>query len=179
MISLSGTAAVLAVATLATTAPGIEAQSAAERSYFEAVARYFGMPSTEVAILADWDLPAEEIPVVLFLARRSGVSAEALVALRESGHSWTSLADRYGVRANTLHVPVRDPSSAGAFSGLYQRFQSTPVGQWTSIPLTDEDIIALVNVRVLSSATGVSPDDILRRTSVTSNFVDLYAQLLR
>ena len=137
------------------------------------------MPESEVAILANWDLDAEEIPVVLFVARRAGVSAEALVALRESGYSWTDLSDRYGIGARALHVPVRDTSVTGRLGPLYASFRDTPVERWGDIRLSSEDIVALVNVRVLSQSLGLSPDEVMRRTGSTGSFVDLYVQLIR
>ncbi|HUF75999.1 MAG TPA: hypothetical protein VMM35_06960 [Longimicrobiales bacterium] len=160
---------------------GVEARqdSGAERAYLRAVARYFQMPESEVSILAHWDLPTEEIPVALFLARRAGVSAEAIVALRESGRTWTSLTSTYNIGANALHVPLRDPTTAGTLRGVYERFRDTPVGEWGVIRLSESDIVTLVNVRVLSDALGVAPDEIARRTAGTASFVELYAQLLR
>jgi hypothetical protein len=137
------------------------------------------MPEAEVSILAHWDLPPDEIPVVLFVARRAGVSPAALVALRESGRSWTGLAASYNIGGNTLHVPLRDPASAGALTGAYERFRDTPVEEWGSVRLEEPEIIALVNVRVLSDALGVAPDEIARRTGSAATFVELYAQLLR
>jgi hypothetical protein len=162
-------------------ATGVQArqQDNDERAYFRAVARFFQMPEGEVAILGHWDLPSDEIPVVLFIARRAGVSAEALVALRESGRSWTALTASYGIGANALHVPLQDARAAGALASAYDHFGATPVEQWATVPLTETDIVALVNVRVLSHALGVPPDDVARRTGTTGTFVELYAQLLR
>ena len=54
---------------LAASAPGAHAQAAGgtgTEAYFGAVAEYFVLPRSEVAILSEWSLPAEEIPVVLF-----------------------------------------------------------------------------------------------------------------
>jgi hypothetical protein len=177
--SLSRAAVVLA--TLMCAATGVEARQVdgAESAYLRAVARHFQMPEGEVSILAHWDLPTDEIPVALFVARRAGVSAEALVALRESGRSWTALAASYNIGANTLHVPLRDPTAAGVLAGAYERFGATPVAEWADVPLGEGDIIALVNVRMLSQVLNVPPDDIARRTRSSTSFVELYAQLLR
>ena len=69
----------------------VAAQDAAHSDYFRSVARYFSLPASEVSILAEWEIAPDEVPVVLFVARRSGVSPEAVVALRDSGQSWASL----------------------------------------------------------------------------------------
>jgi hypothetical protein len=165
---------------MAVTSAALEAQQQnhAEQAYFRAVSRYFQIPESELAILRNWDVPADEIPVLLFVARRAGVSTEALVALRESGRSWTELAARYRIGPQALHVPLHDPSSAGRLDSLYAAFRDTPVDRWGSISLSSEDIVALVNVRVLSQSLGLSPDEIMGRTANTSSFVELYAQLL-
>lgn len=168
----------LAVVVAATGSEGQE-PGGGEAAYFRAVALYFDLPESEIAILGDWHLPAEEIPVVLFIARRAGISPEALVALRGSGYSWVTLAHRYGIGAAALHVPLRDASSAGALELLYQRFVATGPDEWAAIPLDEDQIISLVNVRVLSQALGLPPEEIARRTSATLSFVELYAQLVR
>ena len=169
------------LATLMCVPVGIDArqESAAERAYLRAVARYFEVPESEVAILAHWDLPADEIPVALFIARRAGVSAEALVALRESGRTWTSLSASYNVGATTMHVQLRDQGSAGVLSRVYESYRQTPVAEWSSIRLDDREIVALINVRVLAESLRLAPDDVARHTGSSVSFVDLYAQLLR
>ena len=173
--------AVLLLATMSFAAVASEAQdhSDAERAYFRGVARYFQVSEGEITILSNWELPPDEIPVLLFVARRAGVSAEALVALRASGRGWTELSARYQIGAPALHVSLNDPASAGRLAALYDTFRDTPVERWGGIPLSSEEIVALVNVRVLSQSLGLPPDDIMRRTADTTSFVELYSQLIR
>ena len=147
--------------------------------YFRAVAAFFNLPTNEIAILGDWEIPADEISVVLFMARRSGVSPEALVALRQSGQSWTTLAARYQVGASALHVPVRDNAPAGTLQNAYARFRSTPVADWHSIQLSDSDIVGLVNVRVISQSLGLPAEQVMAGTDSAGSFVELYTQLKR
>ena len=155
------------------------AQDPTQRAYYRAVAGFFQVPESEVAILGhSGEVPAEEIPVVLFMARRGGVSAEAVVALRGSGRGWPELAQRFGVGANALHVPLNNPSAAATLAPLYQRFAATPPEQWPTLRLEGAEIVALVNVRVLAQALGVEPDQVARRTGTVPTFVDVYATFL-
>jgi hypothetical protein len=173
-------AAILYILFLAAAVPSAgQDPTAARADYFRSVAGFFNLPLKEVAILGDWELAPDEIPVVLFMARRGGVSPEALVALRGGGQSWATLADRYRIGAATLHVPVRDDAQAGVLESAYDRYRSTPVSEWASIRLTEREIIALVNVRVLSQALGLPAERVLARTATTDSFVQLHAQLKR
>ena len=133
----------------------------------------------EVSILADWEIEPDEVPVVLFVARRSGVSPEAVVALRDSGRSWADLTGRYRVSASALHVPIRDDAPAGALSGAYERFRSTPVSDWSTLRLEDHEVVGLVNVRVISQVLGLSAEHVAASSGSTPTYVQLHAQLRR
>lgn len=160
-------------------APGVAAQDAAHSDYFRSVARYFSLPASEVAILAEWKIAPEEVPVVLFVARRSGVSPEAVVALRDSGLSWATLTGRYRVTPSSLHVPIRDDAAAGMLTTAYGHFRSTPVNQWNSVPLEDHEIVGLVNVRVISQVLGHSAEDVAAASGSMTTWVQLHAELRR
>ena len=161
--------------------PPASAQSgaAAQADYFHAVAGFFSLPPSEIAILGEWDIPDDEIPVVLFMARRAGVSPEALVALRGSGRSWSSLAARYRVTAAALHVPIREEAPAGSLSRVYEQYRSLPVAEWGSIELTDDDFVGLVNVRVISQSLRMPAEHVIGRAGSTPSYVQLYATLKR
>ena len=149
----------------------------ARAAYFGAVAEFFELPRSEVSILGEWRLPDDEIPVVLFMARRAGVSPEALVALRRSGKRWAELAQRYRLDAAQFHVPLPESAPSGVLEGAYQRFRSLPPARWSEISLGDGDIVGLVNLRLLSQTLGKAPQEILSAAGPGS-WVDLYARLI-
>ena len=123
-------------------------------------------------------LDEDEIPVALFIAERTGVSAEALVALRRSGRSWAELAARYGVSADALHVPIPEQSSAGEIATLYQQYRSTPESGWADIQLKSAEIVALINVRLLAQTLGVSPAEVRAQSEVAESCVKLCGELI-
>jgi hypothetical protein len=159
--------------------PALSAQDSERADYFRAVAGHFNMPAHEVTILGEWPLPADEIPVVLFIARRSGVSPEAVVALRESGQSWAALTRGYRITPAALHVPIRDDAPAGGLAGAYDQYRSIPVAQWDGLALSDAEIIGLVNVRILSQVLRLSAEQVAAATGSTATYVELYAHLRR
>jgi len=156
-----------------------QAGASAREAYLGAVASYFDLPPSEVAILADWEIATDEIPPILFVADHAGISPEALVALRRSGIGWGRLIRRYHISPSALHVPVRDEAPTGALRAAYELYRSTPVGDWPSIELADQDVIALVNVRLIAQTLGLSAEEVVRRTDSAPTYVELFAQLKR
>jgi len=168
--------ALLALAALAP-AGAAQGAGASHEAYFGAVAEFFELPRSEVAILGEWPLPADEIPVVLFVGRRAGISPEALVALRESGRGWAELARRYRLDASHFHVPLPDGAQAGRLSAAYGQFRSLPPARWGEVTLQDADIVALVNVRILSQTLQRSPEEVLAEAG-SGSWAALYARLM-
>lgn len=161
-------------------ASGGEAQGvsqATREAYFGAVAEFFELPRSEVSILGEWRLPADEIPVVLFLARRAGISPEALVALRGSGEAWAELVVRYRVDASHFHVPLPDGASPGRLGEAYRQYRSLPAERWREVTLGDGDIVGLVNVRVLSQTLKRAPEEVLAGAG-SGSWAELYGRLV-
>ena len=154
-----------------------QASPAATADYFHAVARFFSLPSNEVSILSEWEIPTDEIPVVLFIARRSGVSPEALVALRRDGQSWSVLATRYGVGSAALHVPVPADAHVGALDRVYDGYRSIPVERWSTIRLTHDEVVDIVNVRLISQSLGLPVARVIGETGTSGSHVALYERL--
>lgn len=160
-----GSLLVLVLVAGATTAAAQEGVATAREVYFGAVAEFFQLPRSEVGILGDSRLPVDEIPVVLFVARRAGVSPEALVALRRSGRGWTELAERYGLGAAQFHVPLPDQAFAGVLAAPFERYRALPPNRWSEVTLSDADIVGLVNLRVVAQTLGLSPEAVLREAT--------------
>lgn len=146
-------------------------------AYYRAVGEHFRVPANEIMILSEWRLPAEEIPVVLFVASRGGISPEAVVAHRRAGRGWGDVARRYRLDATSFHVPLDGP--AGSLAGAYEAYRSRPQPQWSGIELADSDIVALVNLRVLAEVLGTRPEAVLQARDGAGSWVGAYRTLAR
>lgn len=155
-------AAILAsMALLGPAAVGQEVTPAVREAYFRAVGEHFDVPFQEVTLISEGELHPDEVPVVVFLAERAGVSPDVLVALRQEGRPWREVARRFGLDAQAFHLNLPDEAELGSLSRAYGEFRDRPVADWGGIRLEDEDIITLVNLRVLMERTGAAPARIL------------------
>jgi len=99
------------------------------------------------------------------------------VALRDAGRGWAELAGRYRLDASHFHVPLGEATDAQRLDPAYRQFRSLPAARWPEVTLRDEDIVALVNLRVLSQTLRRSPDEILGQAG-SGSWAELYARLM-
>lgn len=131
-----------------------------EADFLRGVAEYYNVAPEEVFVLSQWGMTPAEVPVVLFLAGRAGVSPDVVVAQRQRGRDWLDIAQGLGVHAGDFYVRIQ--GSPGFLSDAYERFNDTPAAQWGDVVLTDEDIVGLVNVRFMSRFLEVPPAEVIR-----------------
>lgn len=158
-------------------AQGVE--PAVREAYFMAVGEYFDVPAQEVAIISEWEVSPDEVPVVLFLAQRAGVSPDALIGARRGGRPWLEVAGRFGLGPGTFHIPLPDGQDLGSLARAYGEFRRRPAGEWAQIRLEDADIVTLVNLRVLAEQTGALPLRVLRLREEAGSFLSCYPLLIR
>ena len=154
-----------------------EVSAGLKDAYFRAVGEHFQLPLQEVTIVGEWELAPEEVPVVLFLADRAGLSPDALIGLRRSGRPWMDIATRFGLGAAAFHLPLPEGEPLGVLARACGEFRSRPAREWTQIQLTDPEIIALVNLRVLAERAGVPPLRVLRAREEAGSFMAAYPLL--
>ena len=66
---------------------------------------------------------------------------------------------------------MRIEGGAGSLARVYDEYASLPQAQWSAIHLRDEDVIALVNLRVLSEVLGTGPLAVLQAHDRTGSWV--------
>lgn len=149
----------------------------AVEAYLMAASDYFRVSPQEVMVLSEWRLPAEEIPVVLFVARTAGVSPDVVVSFRMDGTPWRRLASRYSVGPGQLLLDLGGVASGTELAGAYQRFEGVPRNRWGGVELTDAEIIALVNIRFLAEHLRVSQARVLEARARGTSFVRIHWEL--
>jgi len=150
---------------------------AAVEAYYRTVGQAFSVSLEEVRILGEWQLPPEEITVVLFVARRAGVSPDAIAIQRDAGAPWTTITQRYGVGAGVFRISFPPGTSLGPLEEVYRSFTETPRASWDTLLIDDRVLVALVNIRILSNQLGVPAAEVLAAWERTANLVLAHEQL--
>ena len=146
-----------------------------EAAFLRAVGEHFDTPRSEVRVLSRWSLSVREIPVVLRLAKRAGVSPDVVVAQRRQGDSWLEIAHGYSVHAGDFHVPI--DGSPGFLNAAYERFNARAASEWRNISLSDEEVVGLVNIRFLSRALDVRPGRVIEAMGDGKDIVGVFVRL--
>lgn len=158
---------------------GQAVESAARQAWFQAVADHFDVSIREVEILAESRMSDDELPLVLLLARRAGVSTDALVAFHRGGRGWSEIAARYGMGAAAFHVPLAESAPAGPLEEVYERYRAVPPSQWNQIELGDEELVQLADLAFVTEYLRVSAGDVLEEVVRGGSFQAAYVALAR
>ena len=151
--------------------------AAAVEAFYRTVGAAFSVSLEEVRILGEWQLPPGEIPVVLFVARRAGVSPDVIATQRGAGAPWASIVQRYGVGAGVFRIAFVPGTDLGPLAETYQSFTDTPRASWATLALDDGALVALVNIRVLSNHLGLPAARVLATWERTRDLVLVHQQL--
>ncbi|MDH5589581.1 MAG: hypothetical protein OEZ37_06000, partial [Gemmatimonadota bacterium] len=96
-----------------------------------------------------------------------------------TGTRWTELAARYNVSAAAFHVPLPPGEPGGVLARAYTEFRSRPVGDWGAMDLGDTDVIALVNLRMMTRVLRRSSAEVLEAMGRFDSYADVYDHLVR
>ena len=136
--------------------PAPEAQAMPDdqqQDFALSVADHYQAPPERVWAYEDRGIMPEELPVVFFLARRSGSTPDAVVDLRSQGMTWQEVSQQLGVNPEAFYY--RDAfrvDLGGPYSGIYLSFHGYAPDQWTwdNIAFEDQQIVDMVNLRFTS-----------------------------
>lgn len=120
-------------------------------------ARYFDADRRSIDRVALYYRNPDDLTVALFVARRSGKSADVIHHLRTDGLSWWEISLRLGMPMDVWFVPVkRDPGPP--YGKAYGHWKNHKRDKRHAVALTDGDVRNLVAVRMLHEYYGVSVD---------------------
>ena len=147
------------------------------RGFFLAVGGYYRIPQREVRIIRGRGIPPYEIPVVLFTAKRGHVPPDIIINLRLRENAWLPTALRFGLGPKNFYVPVGVVVIDPPYGKAYGYYKHKPKKEWKTIVLGDDDIINLVNLKLMSEYYGYSPGKIIKMRSRGIEFVSINEEI--
>ncbi len=146
------------------------------KSFHLAIGEHYQVPEKEVIVIREKKIADDDLPVVFFLAGRTGVAPEMIVKLRLGGKSWMEITAHFGLSAEIYYVPLAKPAGP-PYGKAYGYYKNRKRSEWGKIKLEDADIVNFVNLRFLSDHYGYSPDDIISMRQKGANFVDINTKI--
>lgn len=135
-------------------------------------------PPTDVAdrLAGEVHITPEGFSIALYLSHLSGKSALNLWAMHRDGMSWWDVAARVGIPPSDIVVrPSRDYGPPyGKAWGYWKKKRGR-----RAFRLSDREFAAMVRVRTLSRATGLSPDAVMERLSGGRHYDGWAAEVCR
>lgn len=123
------------------------------------VSKYYNVPQTQVVAVSAKSVPDDELPVVFFLASKTGASTQAIIDLRLKGTSWIDISLKFGKDAGVFYVPV-EKRKGPPYGKAYGYYKNKPKDGWKSERPDDGEVVNLVNTRFMSEYHGISPEEV-------------------
>jgi hypothetical protein len=153
-------------------------QSQERQVYVQVVADHFQISTSEAELLLEGRFAIDNLPVVLFVSRETGLAPSAVVALRRSGTSWMAVARRLTLTAARFHVAIPEGDVDERTRRAHDLYRTVPQGEWSRIELTDEEVITFVHLRVFADQLRASPGATLRARAAAASWVEVPARLM-
>jgi hypothetical protein len=156
---------------------GVSPGEEALNGFLLAVGGYYRIPQTEVVVIRERGIPPYEIPVVLIIAKRAHVAPETVTDFRLRDNTWFYTTLRFGLGPEIFYVPmgvvVKDP----LYSRVYGYYTHKPKKEWKTILLSDDDIINLVNLKLMSEHYRYPPEKVIKMRSRGKEFVSINEEI--
>lgn len=132
------------------------------RGFYLAVGDYFRVPQHDVIIIRERHIPDEEIPVVLFLAKKAHVAPATIIDLKLRGKTWMDITLHFGLSPEIFYVPVKAVVVGPPYGKAYGYYKNKPKKEWKKIVLSDDDVVNLVNLKFISEYHRYSPEKVIK-----------------
>jgi len=147
--------------------------------YVQLMASHFGVPAGEASLLVEDMERMEDLPVVLLLARESGLAPTVILSRRQRGPtSWVQVAQQVQLGAGVFHVEIPADEVDDRIRRSVELFAGTPRAQWASLALDDDEVVSLTHVKVLSRHLTVGKGRVLQAREQAGSWVESIPHLM-
>ncbi|MCK5237673.1 MAG: hypothetical protein KAR06_11915 [Deltaproteobacteria bacterium] len=157
---------------------GVSASDEGITGFHLAIGEFYSVPKSEVVMIRKRKIPDDELAVVFFLSKHSGISVSAIARLRLGGMSWMEITLKYGLSPDIYFVKFdRDPGPP--YGKAYGYYKNKPKSKRKSITFSDADIVNFVNLKFVSQHYGITPDEVVKMRGSGESFVEINSKVKR
>ena len=152
---------------------GISIEDGKIRDFHISVSKEYGADEKELVVLhKQHRIPADELPVIYYIARKAGKNPKEVIELRLEGKSYWEIAIRLELKPEHFYVPVKQHVTEPPYGRALGHFKKEKK-RWVRIALTDTDMVNLVNLRLMHDRFDVSYEQIIAWRTEGASFVDI------
>jgi len=141
------------------------------RNFNLSIGEYYRVPEREVIVVRERGFRDEELPVIFFISSRARVAPRVVIDLRSRGWSWMDITLHFGLSPAIYYVPIKEGRVGPPYGKAYGYYKKHPRHDGKRIPLTDDDVVNLVNLRFISEHHGYPPEAVMKMRAEGRNFV--------
>jgi hypothetical protein len=146
-------------------------------NFHVAVANYYQVPEREVIVIRERSDPRRRDPGRAVHRAARGVPWGRVVDMRLRGDSWWNISVRLGVQPDVYYVPVTVVSGP-PYGRALGHYKNKHRKQWSTIVLSDADMVNLVELQFLSEHYHVAPERIIEMRGRDRDFVAINAEFV-
>src|SRR3972149_7667504 len=152
---------------------GVTVKGEDAQKFYNIVGDWCGRRQDQVVVVVQPRIAPEEMPVVLLIAQRAHVEPQVVITLRLGGKSWLDITLQYKLSPEIFYVPMKQPPSGPPYGHAYGYYKNKDKQDWNKVQLKDDEIVNLVNLKVISEHYGYAPEDVMKMRSSGQNFVTI------
>ncbi len=122
-----------------------------ENTFEEAICQYFSAEQSQVDAVRAYGIGDEDIPVVFYLAKQAKTSPEKIAKLSLNADSWANLAKARNLSLKVFYIHFDGDIDSYVYSPIIEQYRSVHRRQWNTIPLSDADVVNMVNLKLVAS----------------------------
>ncbi len=150
---------------------GMAASSSGGGSFYLTIGDYNRVPEKEVIVVKQRGIPDEELPVVYFLAAKAKVKPEEVIKFRLRKWGWMKIANKLRVHPEVFYIELNERPSGMYYGKAFGQYYKYERRKWNKIRLSDEDVVNIVNLKVISEHYRRNPVEIIKMRETGKTFV--------
>lgn len=134
------------------------------------IAGFFKTDLETVTAISKSGIVDDELAVLFFVAQTTKTSPDKIAKFRLRKESWSEINSVRGASPTDFYMLIMAEVTSKVYAPIFQKYKDTPEEQWKKISFSDEEIINLVNLKVISKHHGFSVFEVMAMRDMGKGF---------